>query len=118
MKLRKPYDRERVPVDLTGQKDMTDRSFGNDTDVNKIVARFSRTGELPPGNGPGHHGDVTAMQQDLTEIIEKGRLAAAELHQLQIDQDARQQAEIAANKARLEELEALHALQAETDAEA
>jgi len=113
--IRKPYERTRVPVDLEGQQSKTDRSHGNDTDINNIVARFARTGELPPGNGEGDYADVTGLQNDLTEIIEKGRQAQNELHDLQIKQDAEQAAKIkenektaAANAARLAELEALH----------
>lgn len=71
--IRKPWHRERVQHPGGGES-MTDRSFGNDTDVNNIVARFQRTGELPkppPGAENPIYDDVTELQCDLTEMISK-----------------------------------------------
>lgn len=107
--IRKPWERYRVPLDLEGQVNKTDTSFGNDTDVNKIVERFKRTGTfppIPPGQPEGQFADVSGLQQDLTEVLEKGRLAREELAKAQqkmADLEAEEKAlaaEKAANDAR------------------
>ncbi|AXH73079.1 MAG: internal scaffolding protein [Microviridae sp.] len=48
---------------------MTDTSHGNDTDVNKIVARFERTGVLPQPTEEPQYGDCTPFARDLTELL-------------------------------------------------
>lgn len=48
---------------------MTQQCHKDQTDVNAIVARFDRTGYLPPNTGQGQYGDVTGLQGDLTERI-------------------------------------------------
>lgn len=50
---------------------MTDRSSGNETNINNIVARFARTGYLPPATEQPQYGDVTDLQQDLTTLHNK-----------------------------------------------
>lgn len=81
-KLRKPWERERSITEFEGES-QTDTSSGNDTDVNHIVARFARTGQLPPATREGYFGDVTHLQGDLTEMIERGKAAQKELERLQ-----------------------------------
>ena len=83
MKFINSFERNRVQLDLEGQQKRVDDSHGNDTDVNKIVARFQRTGIMPPPSIQPIYDDVTALQGDLTEIIQKGREAAEELQTLQ-----------------------------------
>lgn len=80
--IRKPWERSRVTLDLEGQVNKTDTSFGNDTDVNKIVERFKRTGVFPvppPDQPEAQYADVSGLQTDLTEALEKGRQAREEL---------------------------------------
>lgn len=48
---------------------MTDTSHGNDTDVNKIIARFERTGILPQPTQQPAYADCTPFNRDLTELI-------------------------------------------------
>ena len=106
--------RKRVQLDLEGQKSRTDTSFGNDTDVNNIVARFARTGEMTHVNQQQpHYADVTAMQGDLTEIIEKGKNARKALTDIENANQAKLKAaaeenakQAEADKKRLAELEA------------
>lgn len=51
----------------------TDTSMGNDTDINNIVARFDRTGILPSATTQPIYADVTALQGELTELINEAR---------------------------------------------
>lgn len=84
--IRKPWERTRVPLNLEGQVNKTDTSFGNDTDVNKIVERFKRTGVFPtppPEQPDPEFVDVSGLQVDLTEALEKGREAREELAAVQ-----------------------------------
>lgn len=45
----------------------TQNSFGNDTDINTIMARFDRTGIFPQPEQPAQYADVTAYAGDITE---------------------------------------------------
>lgn len=71
--IRKPYSRTRTPISFEGVQSVTDASYGNDTDVNKIIARCRRTGEALPDNGPGQYMDCTDLQEDLTVLIDKAK---------------------------------------------
>lgn len=108
--IRQPYERVRCGITEVGES-CTDRSFGNDTDVNHIVARFSRTGELPPGNGPGAFADVTPLQGELTEMIGKARDAQRELERLKAEADQVKAEQAQADAAELEMLRAERAAQ-------
>lgn len=100
--IRKPWERERVYTDLGNNQSVTDRSGGNDTDVNKIVARFSRTGHLPPSNREPQYCDVTSLQGDLTDKLEAGRKAAEELRELQAKAKKEARERIKADREELE----------------
>ncbi len=67
-RVRLPWQRDR---ELTpgGGESTTDQSAAAETDVNAIVARFKRTGELPPAQKQGIYTDVTHLQGDLTERL-------------------------------------------------
>ena len=103
--------RRRVYLDLTGQEKKVDDSSGNDTDVNRIVERYQRTGKMPEGPSvPPVYMDVTDMQGDLTEIIEKGKEAQKTLTELKnADQAKVKQAaeDNVALQKRIQELETL-----------
>ena len=88
-----PFDRVRQIARIPTES-QTDTSFGNDTDVNKIVARFARTGEIPEV-GNQNFADVTGLQGDLTDLMEKTREARENLANL----------EEAAQKAKVEQAE-------------
>lgn len=102
--IRKPYERHSSVFKRQGES-MTDRSHGNETDVNRIVARFTRTGELPPGKGPGQFADVTNLQGDLDSMIIKGRETAAELDNLSKEQKNKEKQQLKEKLQRLKELE-------------
>mgnify|MGYP000747455357 CR=1 FL=1 len=84
--IRKPYERQRSTL-KNDKPSVTDQSFGNDTDINNIIAKFSRTGEMPPTTKPaGQYADVTGLQADLTQLIEDSSAAI-----LQLEKEKREQ---------------------------
>ena len=97
--VRKPYERERVITTVEGES-ATDTQYGNDTDVNKIVARFSRTGQWPDDAGvtQGEFCDVTDLQGDLTAILERGKDALAEIEKLKAKQSEDNKAQAEENR--------------------
>ena len=82
VRMRNPFEDLRVPTEVEGES-MTDASHGNDTDVNNIIARFDRTGLLPPNHGHGQYADVSGLQDDLTVVIKRGKEAMDELQEIQ-----------------------------------
>ena len=82
VRFRGPFEDLRVPTIVEGES-MTDDSAGNDTDINNIIARFDRTGQLPTGRGPGQFEDVSGLNQDLTELLSKQKEALQELQDLE-----------------------------------
>lgn len=101
MEIRNPYDRVRTPIEFY-KESTTDTSFGNDTDVNNIIKRFHRTGVMPEPRGEGQYADVTGLQGDLTEQINKSREAIAELNEKQREYEQNQKNE---NANKIKELE-------------
>lgn len=113
--IRKPFQRVRYQVDVSGAESVVDRSFGNDTDVNKIVARFTRDPDGMPEQGEQQYGDVTGIQGDLDKLIDRSRAAAAEYAQAEKELEARQAEIIAQNAAKAAELEKLLQSQQHTE---
>lgn len=60
-------------IALNDGESMTQQSHFDQTDVNAIVARFDRTGQLPPARQAPVYGDVTGLQGDLTDRINQSR---------------------------------------------
>ena len=114
--LRHPRHTGNSPTSLEGQQLKTDQSQGNDTDVNKIVARFARTGELPPARGEPQYADVTGLQGDLTELLAKGESARKELQQLENEKAAQAASKQEADQAELQRLRQQVAEQQESSA--
>lgn len=75
----------RVVREVEGES-ATDDSFGNDTDVNNIVERFTRTGILPPATKEAQYADVSGLQKDLTELINEANEAKARVEELAQEQ--------------------------------
>ena len=72
-RIRGPFSRSRfgfVPVGVS----MTHQSHAASCDVNKIVERYARTGDLPPARFEPSYADVTGLQGDLTEMASRARL--------------------------------------------
>ena len=88
-RIRKWYERERQITRVEGES-MTDVSFGNETNINTIVERFTRTGTLPAAEKEGRFADVTGLQKPLDQLIIEHREAIAELEQRAAD-EAREQ---------------------------
>ena len=66
--VRLPHEHLRVYSIQGGESDV-DQSFALVTDINEIVKRYARTGELPPATRPGRFEDVTGLQGDLTDRL-------------------------------------------------
>lgn len=107
MEIRSPYQRVRTPLDFSGEPSVTDTSFGNDTDVNNIVAKFHRTGVMPtpPGSDNCEYADVTGLQKDLTTLIAESNAAIDKLKQEQKKNNEAQQREITENAIKAQRLE-------------
>jgi len=75
--IRMPFERHRT-ITVTEGDSQTDTSFGNETNINNIIARFSRTGILPgSGDKQPQYEDVTHLQVGLTQLINDGNAAQA-----------------------------------------
>ena len=107
MEIRSPYNRTRTPLDFSHEPSVTDTSFGNETDVNNIVARFARTGEIPkpPGSDQCQYADVTGLQKDLTTLIAESNAALDQLKKEQQQNNEKQQREITENAIKAQQLE-------------
>ena len=105
--LRKPSHRSRLTKPMGDNPMKTDTSLGNDTDVNRIVERFARTGSLPenPSTTEPQYGDITNLQGDLTELIEKGQQAKKSLQELKDNEKREQQIKNEKREKRLQYLE-------------
>lgn len=59
MEIRSRYsDRLRVQTNNTAPS-MTQQHFANDVNINSIIARYNKTGQLPLANSIGQYGDVS-----------------------------------------------------------
>lgn len=76
--VREAHVRLRVPFVVTGVS-MTTQSHADSCDINKVMARFDRTGALPPGREGAQFADVTHLQADFTELVNKSRAVSAEV---------------------------------------
>lgn len=70
--VRPPWCRQRVRT-FNDEPSMTQQSHVDQTDVNAIVKRFERTGVMPEGRGIPQYGDVTGLQGDLTELLNRSK---------------------------------------------
>lgn len=62
-----------VGVDCSVEPDLTKQEFKDECDINVIMARYIRTGVLPPGIGVGMYGDFSDIgsYQEALQIIER-----------------------------------------------
>jgi hypothetical protein len=56
----------------------TQQSHKETVDVNNIIARFDRTGQLPPAKKEGRYGDVTMLNGNLQEVLDKANMTLEE----------------------------------------
>lgn len=80
--VRHPLSRERLVTQTYGDSKVQD-GFGNDTDVNRIVERFTRTGFMPKAQREPQYADVTDLQEDLTDLIAKQRETQNQIREVQ-----------------------------------
>lgn len=73
-RVRRFYERYRTFRRCLGES-RTQQSHRDASDVNYIVQRFQRTGELPknPRGLEGRYEDVTGLQEELTEAFNKAQ---------------------------------------------
>lgn len=69
---RSPLMRQRY-ITINDEPSQVDRSPGNDTDINNIMDRFARTGQLPGTMPEPYYEDCTPFNRDLTELINEAR---------------------------------------------
>lgn len=65
--VRNPFIRKRVQFSTAGDS-KTHQSHREAVDVNNIIARYERTGQLPPARMAPQYADVTGLQGDLTDL--------------------------------------------------
>lgn len=58
---------------------MTQQHMVDQTDVNRIVEDYTRTGVLPPSSRQGFYDDVTELNQPYDQLIERSRSIQAAL---------------------------------------
>jgi len=74
MKISKAFkERTRATDTINNKPTMTDQSQAADTDTNKIIGKFLKTGQIPPGPGNIRYGDFTALPSDLRGFLEMAR---------------------------------------------
>jgi len=89
MNIRSPYSRLRVTSDTIGET-MTEQSHAEASDINYIVRRFQRTGQLPPAK-PGigaSYMDCTVLSGGLLELTNTARQTMENIAQAQAEQNA------------------------------
>jgi len=101
--VRPPWYRARLKV-LSEGETMTQQSHRDQTDINNIVNRYARTGQLPPATRQAQYADVTGLQGDLTELVARSNehisTADADLTKHKADKVAAEKAaKVAAEKA-------------------
>lgn len=73
MEIRKPYDRERVSFSTTGES-LTHQSMAPECDINRIMAKWQKTGVIEHANTyQGQYGDFAetpTYQEAMNVVIE------------------------------------------------
>lgn len=75
--IRGPFSRFRVRFNCVGES-MTHQSHAESCDINRIIDRYDRTGQLPTGRVQGVYDDVTSLQVDLTDAVNRSREVRSE----------------------------------------
>jgi len=69
-----PGERLRVQAKPVGES-KTIQADADACDINKIIARYEKTGFLPPVMKQGVYDDVSALNRDLTELVAESVVA-------------------------------------------
>lgn len=70
--VRRSYERVRYQTEIVGES-KTDQSQKMQVDVNHIVRRYDRTGQLPQPKREPQYGDVSDLNAPYGELIESSR---------------------------------------------
>lgn len=73
---RRHWERTRYSIRAFGPT-MTQLSHYDQTDVNAIVARFKRDGYMPPDLRQPQYGDVSSLNQSLTDLVAQANATEA-----------------------------------------
>lgn len=103
LRFRKPWMRERSGFACVGES-MTHQSHCETCDINRIVGTYVATGILPEGRDDGQYGDVTELQGDLTENINRSWETLGTLKE-RIDAEKREKREAAEAQAQADAAE-------------
>lgn len=87
--IRNAYQTVRSITTILGESKVQ-ATKGNDTDVNRIMERFTRTGVLPQPTKEAQYADVSEYG-DLQTILTRGKEAEQRLGELQAEEKRRQQ---------------------------
>lgn len=71
----RPFERGEGAIDLSDAKPMTKQEFRDECDINNIMAKFVRTGQLPPAVGIARYGDFSSVgtYQESLEVLRIAR---------------------------------------------
>lgn len=69
---RHAQSRMRIQTFIVGES-MTHQSHADSCDINSILSRYEATGVLPPARHAPQYADVTGLQVDLTDAINRSR---------------------------------------------
>lgn len=105
IEIRKPYERTRVFTELSTEM-LTQQSHGDSSDINAIVARFQRTGEMPPNprGQEGQYVDCTPFSENITESYNRSIETLDEAGRLLSEREREQAEKAAAEQKELDEL--------------
>lgn len=91
----------------------TQQSHRDSVDVNSIVKRFDRTGQLPPPRMEAQYGDVSGLNRPYAELIEESRQVLDKTGQFVEERDEKEKAaKLAQAEAEQKELAELRAQKA------
>lgn len=76
-----------------GERSMTMQDHAGSVEINNIIRRFDRTGELPLGKGPGQYGDVSDYcGADYSDLVQMRQEALDRLREVDDELGAAKQA--------------------------
>lgn len=90
--IRRPLWRERVVTPCEGES-MTHQSHREDCDINRTIARYMRTGQLPPGRTDGQYADVSGLNAPLTDLAVKASEASQVVEKVKTERKKKAEAE-------------------------
>lgn len=69
---RRPWEEMRLQTIFEGES-RTQQSHRESVDINNIIKKFDRTGQLPSPTRPAQYGDVSDLNRPYGELIEESR---------------------------------------------